>query len=98
MEKLYDLHFLLSVNLANSKTYQSQTSTIDTSRLAIDGKTETCSIAEQDSLTEHPWWRLELDRLYRITDLTINFESDSSGLLIFPYTCLQYATLPCKME
>ena len=67
---------LISVKLIDSKSTQSRTTTNYNSSLAIDGNTETCSITEQDSATEEkPWWRVELDRIYNITDLQIYYTS-----------------------
>ena len=70
-----------SVDLTNSKTSQSRTFSDSNSSLAIDGNVDTCSIAEQDkTVDDPPWWRVKLDRIYKITDLSIHFTSKGSCL------------------
>ena len=56
------------------------------SSLAIDRKTETCSITEQDSNTgDYPWWRMELDGFYNISELGITSHTTCLFLIFYKF-------------
>ena len=82
------LTFLYLVNFPLVKlTSQSRTLSNGWSHLALDKDINTCSIAGSNlTFEQRAWWRVELDGIYNIANVTIaNTPRSSCGLYVISY-------------